>query len=167
MSQEHANYSVTEKTIDDQIIAGLRYTGKYEDCGQYFGQLCRKVGWSMGGKPFCMYYDFEYKEDGAQVEVCVPLKQEKQIVGLDVRVLLGGRCISLLHKGPYTELKHSYEKLIAYIKEKKIKIQCPSREIYHKGPGMIFRGNPKNYMSEIQFMINESPSESREHDCQS
>ena len=29
----------------------------------------------------------------------------------------------------------------------------PSREIYLKGPGMIFRGNPKNYLTEIQIMI--------------
>ncbi|MBZ0258338.1 hypothetical protein K8I31_19885, partial [bacterium] len=60
-----------------------------------------------------------------------------------------------------------YEMIIAYIKEKEIKIQCPSREIYLKGPGMIFRGNPKKYLTEIQFMIDDSPSESDEHDCQS
>jgi hypothetical protein len=32
-------------------------------------------------------------------------------------------------------------------------IQVPTREIYHKGPGMIFRGNPKNYLTEIQMLI--------------
>jgi hypothetical protein len=29
----------------------------------------------------------------------------------------------------------------------------PTREIYYKGPGMIFRGNPKNYLTEIQMLI--------------
>ena len=29
----------------------------------------------------------------------------------------------------------------------------PTREIYHKGPGMIFRGSPKNYLTEIQFLV--------------
>jgi DNA-binding transcriptional MerR regulator len=27
------------------------------------------------------------------------------------------------------------------------------REIYHKGPGMIFRGNPKRYLTEIQMLV--------------
>ena len=30
-------------------------------------------------------------------------------------------------------------------------IKYPIREIYIKGPGMIFRGNPKKYITEIQF----------------
>ncbi|MDP8246199.1 MAG: GyrI-like domain-containing protein [Candidatus Hinthialibacter antarcticus] len=157
MTQQDATVEIVEKSVEEQIIAGLRYTGKYEDCGQYFGQLFRKVGWGAAGKPFCLYYDCEYKADGAQVEVCVPLKQEKPIEGLDVRVLPGGRCVSLMHKGPYSELKRSYEKIVAYFKEKELTVSklCPSREIYHKGPGMIFRGNPKNYLTEIQFMIEE------------
>jgi hypothetical protein len=27
----------------------------------------------------------------------------------------------------------------------------PPREVYVKGPGMIFKGNPKNYLTEIQL----------------
>ena len=36
----------------------------------------------------------------------------------------------------------------------------PSREVYVKGPGMIFKGNPKNYLTEIQIMF-EKPRENR------
>ena len=32
-----------------------------------------------------------------------------------------------------------------------MKINYPIREIYIKGLGMIFRGNPKKYITEIQF----------------
>ena len=32
-----------------------------------------------------------------------------------------------------------------------MKINYPIREIYIKGPWMIFRGNPKKYITEIQF----------------
>ena len=31
--------------------------------------------------------------------------------------------------------------------------QLPSREVYLKGPGMILRGNPKNYLTEIQIPV--------------
>lgn len=27
----------------------------------------------------------------------------------------------------------------------------PTREVYGKGPGLIFNGNPKNYLTEIQL----------------
>lgn len=32
-------------------------------------------------------------------------------------------------------------------------IHYPIREIYIKGPVMIFLGNPKKYITEIQFMF--------------
>lgn len=32
-------------------------------------------------------------------------------------------------------------------------IACPTREVYIKGPGMIFKGNPKRYLTEIQILV--------------
>jgi effector-binding domain-containing protein len=66
---------------------------------------------------------------------------------------LGGRCVALLHKGPYQEMGHSYAKIMAYIKEHHYEVIMPTREVYLKGPGMIFKGNPKNYLTEIQMVI--------------
>tara|TARA_B100000575_G_scaffold17953_1_gene12467 strand:- start:884 stop:994 length:111 start_codon:yes stop_codon:yes gene_type:complete len=34
-----------------------------------------------------------------------------------------------------------------------MKINNSIREIYIKGPGMIFRGKPKKYITEIQFPL--------------
>jgi effector-binding domain-containing protein len=46
----------------------------------------------------------------------------------------------------YHQLPRSYGRIFDYIKEKKLKAVAPIREIYLKGPGMIFKGNPKNYL---------------------
>jgi hypothetical protein len=35
------------------------------------------------------------------------------------------------------------------VDERKVKIELPTREIYVKEPGIIFEGNPKNYLTEI------------------
>jgi effector-binding domain-containing protein len=43
-----------------------------------------------------------------------------------------------------------------YIQNKKYETVLPVRELYLKGPGMIFRGNPKNYLTEIQIFISSS-----------
>ena len=100
-----------------------------------------------------VYFDGEYKEEGADYETCLPVRKGKDVEGISVRELTGGTCVSLIHKGPYDTLTESYKKLYAYINEKGYKTKLPSREVYLKGPGMIFKGNPKNYLTEIQIMI--------------
>ena len=72
-----------------------------------------------------------------------------------MRELPGGRCVSLVHKGPYEQLGRSYARITQYIKEKGYTVALPTGEVYLKGPGMIFRGNPKNYVTEIQMVIEE------------
>lgn len=148
-----AKFEVEMKQVEDRIIAGKRYVGKYSECVPVFGELCRKTGWLANGAPFNLYYDDEFKEDGAQIECCVPLKNEKAIAGLDVRLLPGGKALSLMYQGPYEEIGCAYEKIMGYAKKNGLQWIVPIREIYHKGPGMIFRGNPKKYLTEIQLMM--------------
>jgi len=88
----------------------------------------------------------------------MPIRKGNEVEGISVRELPGGRCVSLLHKGPYDELTRSYEKILKYVKDKGYEIQVPCREVFIKGPGMIFRGNPKKYLTEIQMLI-ENPSD--------
>lgn len=147
---------VEEKTLETVRIAGVRMKGKYCECGKGFGKLGRAVGRFIAGKPMNLYYDCEYKEDDADMEPCFPVKPAaKEKPGISVRDLPGGRCVSLMHLGPYDELGRSYEKLFAYVEEKGYKTLLPSREVYIKGPGMIFRGNPKKYLTEIQVLLEE------------
>ena len=42
---------------------------------------------------------------------------------------------------------------MTYCQEKGYEIAVPCREVYLKGPGMIFRGNPQNYLTEIQISV--------------
>ena len=60
-----------------------------------------------------------------------------------------------MHHGPYDTLHQSYALIMKYVKDKGYEIDLPTREIYVKGPGMIFRGNPKRYVTEILFPIQE------------
>jgi effector-binding domain-containing protein len=49
----------------------------------------------------------------------------------------------------------SYDKARAFAQQNGYELALPSREIYLKGCGMIFKGNPKNYVTEIQLVIDE------------
>ena len=63
-----------------------------------------------------------------------------QVTGLSVKTLRF-----------YHELGPSYAKILQQANERKLALALPTREVYVKGPGMIFKGNPKNYLTEIQL----------------
>jgi effector-binding domain-containing protein len=77
----------------------------------------------------------------------------KDVDGISVRELKGGKCVSLIHKGPYEMLPESYKRVFGYLNAKGYTAVRPTREVYRKGPGFIFKGNPKNYLTEIQILI--------------
>ena len=147
-----ADYQVEERELDAMLIAAVRMHAKYSDCGQGFATIARRFARQMCGKPMLLHHDAEYREL-ADYEACVPIRKGSDVEGISVRVLPGGRAVTLLHKGPYTELGRSYERILAYVKERGYEVHIPSREVYLKGPGMIFKGNPKNYLTEIQMLI--------------
>lgn len=155
-AMDNSEFEVGEKGLEPIWMAGVRMKGKYSDCGKGFGIIGRRLGRFIAGKPFCLYYDAEYREDDADFEACMPVKAgAKQSEGISVRELPGGRCVCLIHKGPYDELGRSYEKILAYMKSKGYATLLPGREVYLKGPGMIFKGNPRKYLTEIQILVKE------------
>jgi DNA-binding transcriptional MerR regulator len=148
----HTANTVQEKVLEPQLVAGIRMQGKYSDCGRAFARICRSLGRFICGKPLLLHYDTEYREGDADFEACLPVRQRKEIDGISVHELPGGRCVSLVHHGPYDQLGRSYARIFEYINGRKYQAVLPIREVYLKGPGMIFKGNPKNYITEIQVL---------------
>ena len=155
MAMQSSTAEVEEKVLEPMLIAGVRMKGRYSDCGKGFAKIGRALGRHLSGKPLNLYYDGEYREDDADLEACIPVRKRVEAEGISVRELPGGRCVALVHRGPYEELGRSYSKILEYVKEKGYKTVLPTREVYLKGPGMIFRGNPKKYLTEIQILIEE------------
>jgi DNA-binding transcriptional MerR regulator len=146
-------YEIVERKVEPILVAGIRMQGCYGDCGQGFAKLCKSLGRYMAGKPLCLFYDGEYREGDANFEPCVPIRTPVDVDGISVRELPGTNCVTLIHRGPYQELRSSYARVLKYVKDRDYEITLPTREIYLKGPGMIFRGNPKKYLTEIQLPI--------------
>lgn len=149
----HAQHEPEIKQLDEMLIAGIRSKGKYADVGKYFSELGKALGFKIAGKAFSLYYDQEYKEDDADFEVCFPIRKAVEKEGITVHTLAATRCVSLTHRGPYDTLKPSYERVLKYMESNQLKPGLPIREVYIKGPGMIFKGNPEKYVTEIQFPI--------------
>lgn len=145
---------VAEREVERVRVAGIRMKGAYSECGKGFATLCKQLGRHVAGKPLCLFYDGEYRETDADFEPCMPVREGAAAPdGISLRELPPVHCATLIHHGPYDELKNSYAKLLKYVNQHGYKLSLPSREVYLKGPGMIFRGNPRRYVTEIQIPI--------------
>ncbi len=146
-------HQVELKSIEPLLVGGIRTKGRYSECGTLFKRLGRSIGMNIGGKSMMLAYDDEYRENDADYECAFPLKKQRDYEGIDVRELPGGRCLSLVHVGPYEQISRSYERVMKHASENGLVIKRPSREVYLKGPGMIFKGNPNKYVTELQMML--------------
>lgn len=148
-------FEIEERNVQPLMVAGVRMIGRYSEIGPGLGTLCKRLGRHIAGKPMCMYYDGEYRKDDANFEPCVPVGKKIEADGISIRELAAQRCVTLVHRGPYEELRHSYARIMKYVKDRGYEVTLPTREVYLKGPGMIFRGNPKKYLTEIQLPVKE------------
>ena len=151
-----SSYKVTKKKTKKQIVISTKYIGKYEDCGKYMGILYKIAKQHASGAPINLYYDAEYKVN-ASIEVCVPVKKEIKVTkDISLKELPAVEGISTIHIGPYEKIGNAYQALSDYAKDKGLKLDLPTREEYLKGPGMLFKGNPNKYQTELFMPIKKS-----------
>ncbi|MGL6312957.1 MerR family transcriptional regulator [Vibrio sp. WXL103] len=154
--QEVANMShnsdlITIKHLSPIEVISIRWQGKYAETGKAMGKLYHAGGRHAAGAAFNLYFDGEYREI-SNIESCLPIKKAIKSK-LDQQSLPGGRFVTYVHQGPYERIGESYKKLFDYIKQNGEQAALPTREVYLKGPGMIFKGNPEKYLTEIQIPL--------------
>jgi DNA-binding transcriptional MerR regulator/effector-binding domain-containing protein len=143
------------KDVPPLKIAAVRMHAPYNQCGQGFAKIGKAMWNHICGPALLLVYDMDYQEI-ANYETCMSVKGGRSQGDIEVRDLPAVHCVALLHKGPYEQLGRSYQKALAYVKEKGLTIASPCREVYLKGPGMFLRGNPQNYLTEIQLTIEQA-----------
>jgi len=67
------------------------------------------------------------------------IREKKQIDTSEVKrwTWKEGRCLQLLHIGPYNEVGRSYQRLDDYAREKGLTAACPAHEIYISDPRRV------------------------------
>ena len=153
VTMETSTFEIEEKLIDPVLIAGVRMQGKYSEMGRGFAKIGRKFGRLIVGKAFSLHYDDEFREDDANFETCMPVREKREAEGISVRELPATRCVTLIHKGAYNQIHRAYARVFDYVKSNGLEVEIPTREVYLKGPGMLFKGNPKKYLTEIQIPV--------------
>lgn len=144
---------IREKHLGEVLLCGIRYRGRYDGIGARFQELFRVAGRYASGAPMGLYYDGEYREDDADIEACVPVKKAVSRDGIECRVLEGVRALCAIHYGPYETIGNTYKLLFDSIEERGLTALAPSREVYLKGPGMIFPRKPERFVTEVQIPV--------------
>ncbi|MHB8063099.1 MAG: MerR family transcriptional regulator [Ruminiclostridium sp.] len=142
------NYKIEAKKFAPVTVASICYKGKYSDVGMYIGKIYKAVKNNGAGAPFNCYYDAEFKEE-ADIKLCAPTTQLINNSSISAKKLPAIKAICTTHTGSYDKLNLAYKALLDYANEHNINCLTPSREVYIKGPGMVFRGNENNYITEI------------------
>ncbi|MCB1174315.1 MAG: MerR family transcriptional regulator [Leptospiraceae bacterium] len=140
------------REVDPVAVGLIRQTGPWSGIGVLFRQAGRRAGRQIGGPALSLCYDGEYRDE-ADYAAGFILKKKTNIKGLQVLQLAKENCLCVIHNGSYQAIGSSYERAMAAIQEQKLSWSPPTREIYHKGPGMIFKGKAQKYVTEIQIPV--------------
>ena len=141
-------YKIDVTDVKEMLAATIRFTGRYSDLGKYVPLLYQAVKDCKTGRHFNCYYDDACVEQ-ADIELCLPVKCRITHPSVTCKKLPGIKALRTLHYGSYDTLYLAYKSVFAYANANNYKILVPTREVYLKSPGMIFKGNPANYTTEI------------------
>ncbi len=149
------NYKFEIKDIEPISVAALRFKGHVTDAAKQFPKVFKSIKGKANGAPLFCYNSIDENTSMCDLELCVPTAETPNANGISLKELPGVKALCLTHIGSYDGLKVAYEEIHRHIQENGLTIQPPWREIYVKGPGMILKGNPNNYITEIQFPLKE------------
>lgn len=146
------SYEISIEEIPPVLSACLKVQDKYGNIGNYMSTLFKVVKGNASGMVMNCYYDEEYMEI-ANMELCIPVRKEVSGGAVTCKTLPPVRAVCTTHYGSYDTLSRAYRVLFSYMNEKKLSALIPSREIYIKGPGVLFKGNPQKYVMKIILPI--------------
>jgi AraC family transcriptional regulator len=119
-TKEQIMYEVTIENATPCRVVALQHNGDYMNIGNTFEQL---MIWAAGyglltpeTRSFGIYYDdpAAVDKDKLRSDACIAIPDDFTLSGADAakyRVLNtpGGRCATLIHVGPYSDLEKSYQ----------------------------------------------------------
>ena len=80
------------------------------------------------------------------------MSRAREVPGITIRELPGGKAVTLLHQGPYDTLCVAFERVMQYTEKHQLQFLLPMRVVYIRGPGLIWR-KPKKYLTEVVVLV--------------
>lgn len=148
-------YQVEIKNIEPMRVVYMKYKGVVTEANKVFPNVFKSIRGKTNGVPFFNYLSMNPETKTGDMELCVPTAELPMKNGIEVKEMPRIKAVCVTHIGAYETLNKAYEAIDRYSMENKLELVPPFREIFIKGPGMVLKGNPDKYITEIQFPIRE------------
>ena len=149
-------YQIDIRYIEPVRVAYLHYKGVVTGANKFFPKVFQSIQGKTTGAPFFCFNSIHRETKMGDIDLCVPTDQNPTGNGIEVKELPVVKAICTTHKGSYNTMRMAYATIEQYANSHNLKLQLPFREVYIKGPGMILKGNPDKYITEILFPIREA-----------
>ena len=149
------NYEIVIKDVEPIRVAFMRYNGPATGASKFMPNVFKAIQGKANGAPFICYNVMDQATMTGEMDLCVPTAEQPNGNGITVKDTPRIKAISATYVGPYETMQPVYQAIEQYAQENKLMLQPPFREVFIKGPGMIIKGNPNKYITEILFPIKE------------
>lgn len=131
--------TIYRKTVEDLLVASLRFWGRPEDVPTQFAMLRDVAGPHITGQPILMIHA-EHPERGTLIEAAYPVSRRVMAGSIVTRTLPGGEMLCIQYTGPYGTphaeegMRQAWRSLFAHIRAHDIGLaEDPVREVYVAG----------------------------------
>jgi len=162
--KEVVKNTMSEPTIKDTPpirVLSKRENGTYEETiGKLIIELAtivqspenRNNYVKITGPFMTIYHDDDFVEEGADIEVAVPVSGRISIEdpSVEVRNLKPLKVASRVHKGSYESIGEAYGKILGYVRDNALEITGPMMDLYLNDPNSV---EPDDILTEIQIPV--------------
>ncbi|MFD3158768.1 GyrI-like domain-containing protein (plasmid) [Haloimpatiens sp. FM7330] len=149
------NYDIKVRDVEPIRVAYMRYKGVVTEANKVFPNVFKAIRGKVNSAPFFCYYAMNPDTKVGELDLCVPTSETPITSGIEVKEIPRIKAVCVTHIGPYETLQNAYTAINKYAQSHGLILQPPFREVFIKGPGMILKGNPNKYITEILFPIKE------------
>lgn len=146
-------YQIEIREIEPIRVAYMKYRGIATEANKVFPSVFKSVRGKTNGAPFFSYLAMNPETKQGDMELCVPTEENPIGSGIEIKEMPRIKAVCVTHVGSYETLSLAYAAIDQYAADNGLLLTPPFREIFIKGPGMLLKGNPDKYITEIQFPI--------------
>lgn len=111
-----------------------------------------KSGLKPDGPVMVLYFDEEFHEEHANVEVCIPVvESEKAKACESAKCIDPGLCAMTMYTGPYSALGKAYAAVLKWIDENQYEIASAPFDCYMNSPQEV--KSPEEFITKVCFPV--------------
>ncbi|NMM62475.1 MerR family transcriptional regulator [Clostridium sp. P21] len=149
------NFEISVNNLEDKLVLSLRDIIPMDNISSLIGKVFQNIyrnNLEVCGNIMTVYYDEDFDESNADIEVCIPVDREFQTgTIIKTRILKGGLHAHTAFVGSYNEIGEAYAELTDWIEKNHYEIIGAPYDKYIKGPEA--KCNPNEFITEVYFPI--------------